>query len=153
MGTLDALLTRLKGQRVYINANFFIYFLNQQAPFFEVVAPTIQAADAGEFTALCGDAVVTEVMVHPYKMQSPSEIARTKTLFKREAFLTVVRHAEESFDLMAHLRATTNMRMLDALHYATAVNVGCRYLLTNDKDFKTTGTIEVIGISSLLSNS
>ena len=150
MGALAALLARLKGQRVYIDANFFIYFLNQKAPYFEIVTPIIQAADRGELQAICGDAVVSEVMVHPYKAQSPSEIARVKSFFSREEFVTVVRHGQETFDLVAQLRATSNMRMLDALHYASAVNAGCRYLLTNDKDFKTSGIIEVIGVSSLL---
>jgi predicted nucleic acid-binding protein len=35
------------------------------------------------------------------------------------------------------------------LHYATAPQVGCRYMLTNDRDFKAGSTLKVIPISSL----
>lgn len=150
MGKIDALLTRAKGQRVYIDANFFIYFLNQESPYFDVVAPIIRACDHGVFTGFTGDAVVAEVMVHPYRLKSPSEIAKGKGLFSRENFLTVVRHDAAMFDLASQLRASSTMRMLDALHYATAVQSGCRFLLTNDRDFKTSGILEVVGITSLL---
>ena len=42
------------------------------------------------------------------------------------------------------------MRMIDALHYATALQAGCRYLLSNDQDFKSGTTLEVIPIRSLI---
>ena len=91
-----------------------------------------------------------EVMVHPYRNKSPSEIARGKSLFSREGFLTVLRHDANIFDLTAQIRAESNMRMLDALHYATALQAGCRFMLTNDHDFKTGTTLEVIQIKSLI---
>lgn len=150
MGKIDTLLAKLAGQRVYIDANFFIYFLNQQAPYFDIVVPVIQACDKGQFKGFTGDAVVAEVMVQPYRLNSPSEISKGKGLFSRENFLTVLSHDALTFDLASQIRAGSTMRMLDALHYATAVQSGCRFLLTNDRDFKTSKMLEVIGISSLL---
>ena len=150
MGTVSALLARLKGQRVYIDANYLIYFLDRTEPDFDMVAPIFQACDRGDFMGFTGDAAVCEVMVHPYRNKSPSEIARGKSLFSREGFLTVLRHDADNFDLTAQIRAGSNMRMIDALHYATALQAGCRYLLTNDHDFKSGTTLEVIPIRSLI---
>ena len=150
MGTVSALLARLKEQRVYIDANYLIYFLDRTEPYFEVVAPIFQACDQGDFMGFTGDAAMCEVMVHPYRKKSPSEIARGKSLFTREGFLTVLRHDADSFDLTAQIRAGSNMRMIDALHYATALQAGCRYLLTNDHNFKSGTTLEVIPIRSLI---
>lgn len=150
MGTVSTLLPRLKGQRVYIDANFLIYFLDRTEHYFDVVAPIFQACDRGDFMGFTGDAAVCEVMVHPYRNKSPSEIARGKSLFSREGFLTVLRHDVETFDLTAQIRAGSNMRMIDALHFATALQAGCRYLLTNDHDFKSGTTLEVIPIRSLI---
>ena len=150
MGTVSALLAKLKGQRVYIDANYLIYFLDRTEPYFDVVAPIFQACDQGNFMGFTGDAAVCEVMVYPYRNKSPSEIARGKSLFARQDFLTVLRHDADSFDLAAQIRAGSNMRMIDALHYATALQAGCRYLLTNDHDFKSGTTLEVISIRSLI---
>ena len=150
MGRIDSLLARLKGHRVYIDANFFIYFLNQAPPFFDVVAPIFQACDQGVFKGCTGDAAVAEVMVHPYRLKSPAEISKGKGLFSRANFVSVVAHNAAVFDLASQLRAHSNMRMLDALHYATAMQSGCRFLLTNDRDFKRSAMIDVVGIASLI---
>ena len=150
MGKVTALLARLQGQRVYIDANFLIYFLDRTEPYFNIVAQIFQACDRGDFMGFTGDAAVCEVMVHPYRNKSPSEIARGKSLFSREGFLTVLRHDAETFDLTAQIRAGGKMRMIDALHYATALQAGCKYLLTNDHDFKSAATLEVISIQSLI---
>ena len=150
MGTVSSLLAKLNGQRVYIDANFLIYFLDRTEPYFDAVAPIFQACDRGDFIGFTGDAAVCEVMVHPYRNKSASEIARGKSLFARQGFLTVLRHDAECFDLTAQIRASANMRMIDALHYATALQAGCRYLLSNDQDFKSGTTLEVIPIRSLI---
>ena len=150
MGKVSALLARLRGQRVYIDANYLIYFLDRAESYFDIVAPIFQACDHSDFLGFTGDAAVCEVMVHPYRNKSPSEIARGKSLFSRPGFLTVLRHDADTFDLTAQIRAGSNMRFLDALHYATALQAGCKYLLTNDHDFKSTVTLEVISIQSLI---
>ena len=149
MGTVSALLAKLKGQRVYIDANYLIYFLDRTEPYFDVLVPIFQACDRSDFMGFTGDAAVCEVMVHPYRNKSPSEIARVKSLFAREGFLTILRHDADCFDLTAQIRAGSNIRMIDALHYATALQAGCRYLLTNDHDFKSETALEVIPIRSL----
>ena len=45
----SALLARMKGHRVYIDANFLIYFFDRRAPYFDVIAPLFVACDHGEF--------------------------------------------------------------------------------------------------------
>ena len=153
MGALSptsALIERLKGQRVYFDANFLIYFLDQRAPYFEVVAPLFVTCDRGEFTGFTGDAALAEVMVDPYRSRSAAEIARGKAFFTREDFIKVLGHDARAFDAAAQLRATSSMKMMDALHYATAVQNGCRFLLTNDGDFASGPQLEVIAMKALL---
>ena len=153
MGALapqSALLARMKGQRVYIDANFLIYFFDRRAPYFDVIAPLFVACDCGDFAGFTGDAAVAEVMVHPYRSRSVSEIARGKAFFARKNFITVLAHDAGAFDTAAQLRAGSTMKMMDALHYATAVQSGCRFLLTNDGDFVSAGTMEVIAMKALL---
>jgi predicted nucleic acid-binding protein len=152
MGAVDKLLARMRGQRVYIDANYLIYFLDRRAPYFDLVAPIFVACDAGEFDGYTGDAAVAEVMVHPYKRKSAADIARGKAFFAREGFLTILPHDANAFDLVAQLRASSNLKMIDALHYATALQAGCRFMLTNDHALAanpSSASIEVISIASL----
>jgi predicted nucleic acid-binding protein len=121
---------------VYIDANALIYFFDRRAPFFDVVAQLLIACDEGQFIGYTRDAAVSEVMVHPYRTSQPEEIARGKGLFTRENFLTVLSHNANTFDLASQLRARHGLKLIDSLHYATALNAGCRFLISNDIDFK-----------------
>jgi predicted nucleic acid-binding protein len=150
MGALAALLARLRGERVYFDANALIYFFDRRERYFDVVAPLFAACDAGDFLGYTGDAAVSEVMVHPYRSNEPEEIARGKALFTRENFLTVLSHDARAFDLATQLRARARLRMIDALQYATALNAGCRFMISNDTDFKPSNALEVVRIDSLL---
>ena len=42
------------------------------------------------------------------------------------------------------------MKLIDALHYATAALAGCKFIWTNDHGFASSDTIEVIHLEGLL---
>ncbi len=153
MGTLTAaLLARIRGHSVYFDSNFFIYFLSQRGKYYEAAKPIMRACDEGQFIGVTGHLAMSEVLVHPYRQQSPEEIARVKALFAREGFLEIVGHDEKTFDLAAQIRARHGLKLIDALHYATALNAGCRFLISNHTDFKASNTIEVVRLDSLLAD-
>jgi predicted nucleic acid-binding protein len=152
MGTLAFALARVAGQRVYFDANALIYFFDRREPYFNVVAQLFSACDSGQFVGYTGDAAVSEVMVHPYRANLPEEIARGKGLFTRKNFLTVLGHDANTFDLASQLRARYGLKLIDALHYATALNAGCRFLISNDIDFKCASALDIVSISDLVEN-
>ncbi len=41
------------------------------------------------------------------------------------------------------------MKLVDALHFTTAIATDCRFLLTNDRAFKTHGDIEIVSLGML----
>lgn len=150
MGALERILARLTGQRVYLDANIFIYFLDQSEKYLPVVLPLMQAAFDRQFLAFTGRAAIAEVMVHPYRHGNPEVIARFKQFFASD-FLSVVEHSAEQFDTASMLVGQRKMKLVDALHHAAALYANCGCLLTNDRGFTADGTLEVIGIDALLS--
>ena len=145
---LNAVLNRLAGQRVYFDTNVFIYFLDR-GMFFDVVAPLLSACAEGRMTGCTGDAAVAETMVMPYRHNNMAKTAQFKAFFSLEGFLTVHSHTAQTFDLAAQFAGTRNMRLIDALHYATALQAGCRFFITNDAGIKSTDELEVIQIKAL----
>ena len=148
MEALSAALARMAGQRVYLDTNVFIYFLDQGA-LFDVVAPLLAACVEGRMLGCTGDAAVAETMVMPYRHTNPVKVAQFKAFFGLEGFLTVHAHTAQTFDLAAQLAGTQGMRLMDALHYATAIQSGCRFLVSNDTGIKSSGEIEVIHVKAL----
>jgi predicted nucleic acid-binding protein len=150
MGKVGALLARLAGERVYIDSNIFVYFLERHPLFFPVVAPVFAAIQAGSVTGLTGDAVVAEVMVGPYRSGSPAVIADVKSFFNTSGSFIILRHGPDEFDLAAQLRASHGMKFADALHVATASRAACRAMLTNDDGIRPAGAMEIVGLRQLM---
>lgn len=151
MGKVTELLTKLAGQHVYIDTNLFIYFLENNPKYFEVATEILTAVEAGNFIAYTGDAAVTEVLVKPYQEDNLLLVAKFKAFFALDDFIAVKPHTTDAFNLCAEIRGKYGVKFVDALHYATALQAGCKFLITNDKRFRTvTGGLEIIAIEDLL---
>jgi predicted nucleic acid-binding protein len=152
MGKIDNLIAKIQGHRIYFDANFLIYFFDNKEPYFSVVSQLILACDRNIIFGYTGDAAVAELMVYPYKTKNALEIARGKAFFARENFLTVMSHSSDLFDSASRLRAETGMKLIDSLHYATAIKTDCQFFITNDKGIKSSDHIEVILIDDLITD-
>ncbi len=132
MGKIDTILDRISGQRVYIDANIFIYFLDRHPTYFDTVSSLFQSSVDQKFFATTGDIAVAEVMVGPYRNNDIMLITRFQRFFAEKKFLTVVAHDRDVFDIATLLVAQKRMKFIDALHIATALSVGCTTFITND---------------------
>ncbi len=149
MGKVDDALNRAAGQKVYFDTNAFVYFLDRNRDYFDTVAPFIEATAKGTIIGLTGDAAVAETLVKPYQLENLPLVAGIKAFFHAENFLAILCHDSETFDLAAQFRARLGMKFIDALHYATAVRAGCKFILTNDKGIRTRPTLEVLSIREM----
>lgn len=150
MGALKETLDLLQGQQVYLDTNIFIYFLDRNPDYFPFVQPIIEAVASGSIIGCTGDAVIAEILVKPYQSGNFQLVASIKSFFRSENFLSVYSHNAEAFDLAVQLRAKYNQKFIDALHYATAIIAGCKFIITNDSGIKSNNLIEVIHLSALL---
>ena len=143
------MLDSLKGGRVYVDANVFIYFLDQSTPQSPAATATLEAAAAGNFSAVTGQAAVAEVMVGPYRLGDPLIIRKVKAFFGSATWLDVVDHPAQAFDDAALLRATSGMPFVDALHVATASLSRCDVVLTHDARMKPGLGVNVVALSAV----
>jgi predicted nucleic acid-binding protein len=144
-------LARIRGQRVYVDTNIFIYFLERHDRYFEGVLPFFQLFNDGLSIAYTGDAVVAETLYKPYQINDTLRVSELKEFFNNDEFITVLPHSKKVFELAAELAPKRGMKLIDALHYATATLAGCKFMLTNDHGFESSDAIEVIHLEALLS--
>jgi predicted nucleic acid-binding protein len=137
-------LDSLAGRRVYIDANVFIYFLDQLTTHADAATAILEDAAAGRFAAVTGQAVVAEVMVGPYRQGDPLVIRKVKEFFASAVWLDVVDHPAQAFDDAALLRATSGMPFIDALHVSTASLSRCDVVLTQDARMKPGLGVDVV---------
>jgi predicted nucleic acid-binding protein len=149
MGKVDAALAGMSGQRVYLDTNVFVYFLDRNPDFFAVVEAIIEAIESGLIIGYTGDAAIAETFVSPYQTDNLALAASFKAFFKTEDFLSIQPHDAETFDLAAQLRAKRGLKFIDALHYATAIRAGCKFFVTNDGGIQSSEVLEVVSIKKL----
>jgi predicted nucleic acid-binding protein len=152
MDKVSSALDRLRGQRVYVDTNIFIYFLERHSRYFDSVVPFFQLFNDGLAVAYTGDAVVAEVLYKPYQQGDALRVSEIKEFFNNDEFITVLPHSKKAFELAAELSPKRAMKLIDALHYATAALAGCKFLLTNDHGFTSSDAIEVIQLDYIISS-
>ena len=149
MGKVDEAITSMIGHRVYLDTNIFVYFLDRNPDFFDVVKPLIQAIDSGKIIGVTGYAAVVETLVKPYQTGSLEPVASIREFFRTEGFLSILPHDGETFDLAAQLRGKRGMKFIDALHYAKAIRSGCSFFITNDLKIQSDEILEIISVKAL----
>jgi predicted nucleic acid-binding protein len=150
MDKITHTLSRVRGQRVYVDTNVFIYFLERHDRYFESVVPFFQLFNDGLSLAYTGDAVVAETLYKPYQVNDTLRVSEFKEFFNNDEFITVLPHTKKVFELAAELSPKRGMKLIDALHYATAALAVCKFILTNDQGFTSSDSMEVILLDDLL---
>ncbi len=150
MDKIAAVLSRIQGKRVYIDTNIFVYFLERDERYFDVIVPFFQLFNDGLSLAHTGDAAVAETLYKPYRVGDVMRVSEFKLFFSDDELMTVLPHTTKIFELAAELSPKRGMKLIDALHYATAAISGCTFILTNDAGFSSYGGIEVIYLQDLI---
>ena len=72
------------------------------------------------------------MLVHPIRAGLSSYAAQPRSLFLSGNVCECVSHSSEIFIASAGLRVANNLKAIDALHFSTALALGCQFFLTND---------------------
>jgi predicted nucleic acid-binding protein len=152
VGAIDLTLKKMGGKRVFFDANLLIYFFNDREPYGELARKLIIAAQKRSFFAVTSNAVVAEVMVHPYRNGDPEVIAKFNQFFLQD-FISVVGVPDELYNTASLFAGTRSMKLMDALHYATAKHHRCEVIISNDKKFENQLLdMDVINLDDLLAD-
>ena len=140
---------RLVGQRIYLDSNVLIYFIDRNPAYFELSSALITMADAGTIQAVTSDLAIAEVMVQPYRSGDQRIIAGTLAFLERRGLFETRQHSHRDFVAAAQIRGAGNVGLVDALHVSTAINAGVRYLVTNDARMPSVQGLEIVPLQDL----
>lgn len=148
MGTLG---TKLKGQKVYLDANIFIYALEAMEPWAALLREAFAGLEAGEWRAVTSSLSIAECLVKPFNMERDDMVAAYRAALSPSQYLHIAPLHEEILVDAARLRARHKFKLPDALHIATALDEGCTAMLTNDAQFRKVATVQCLLMSDFVS--
>ncbi len=137
-------LKTLRGQRVYLDTNIFIYAYEAHPQFLAVVTALFKTIESGDMQAVTSELTLAEVLVRPIQNRNRSAQHAYKQALQNSAHLIVHPMRADILTEAARLRATAGLTLPDAIHAATARASGCKFIITNDEQFKTLTGIKVV---------
>jgi predicted nucleic acid-binding protein len=131
------------GQRVYLDANVFIYALEGHARYAPLLSDLFRAIDRGEVQAVTSELTLAEVLVKPFADAS----VERQAVFQR-ALRTTGSRTVAPIDREVLIEAA-RLRLPDAIHVATARLSGCRTFISNDQRLRTSTGLAVIVLADI----
>ena len=140
MGLVD----ELRGSRICIDTAPFIYFIEKDPKYLDILRPIFAEIDAGKIDALTSTITLLEVLVLPFKTKNESLAEKYREILLYAEGLTTFEIFHEVSELSSKLRAQYAIRTPDAIQIAVGIIYGADTFLTNDSDLKKVKDIRVV---------
>lgn len=140
MGLLDL----LTGDRIHLDANIWIYSSEGVSAYSQSLIALFAAVDAGSLTLVTSELTLAEILVRPI---------RAGNTLEQETYIKAITNTKNSVAIpversilirAAEIRSQTKLKLPDAIHAATAIAANCTTFLTNDKQFRTVPSLNVV---------
>lgn len=132
-----AVMASLRGQRVYLETNMFIYALVGFPQYATLGAESFEAMESGTLSGVTSELALAEALVMPLRRPSAEEEQRCREMFRPGVGLELRPVTMAVLEQTARMRAANPaVGTPDAIHAATAQLARCDAFLTNDARLK-----------------
>lgn len=133
---------------VALDTAAFIYFIEEDARFLEILRPLFVDADRGKRRLVTSALTLLEVLVVPYRIGNAALADRYQSLLTRSRGVQLIEVTREHLKAAAQLRAVTSVKTPDALQIVAALSAGCTTFVTNDRRLPQVPGLRVIELGS-----
>ncbi|MCI0489353.1 MAG: type II toxin-antitoxin system VapC family toxin [Blastocatellia bacterium] len=146
MGAMSPIL----GRKVYLDTNIIVYAIEGYELYAASIQAILDAMDSGDIVAATSELTIAEVLVKPKQDQNEMLVNAYRYFLRSTAALSVVPISRSILEEAAQIRASSNLKLPDAIHLATASAQGCDSFLTNDRAFRAVPSFNVKILSELI---
>ena len=141
-----------RGARTYIDSNIFIYFVESAAPRYEAAQRLFEMLRESHSTVYTSDIAVAECLCRPYRDGNSRLAGIYLELFETGGDVLRVPLDYELVKRAAGIGGKLGIKLIDALHVASAMAAGCEIFVTNGKTISAPKEIEIVQLSAIGSN-
>jgi len=121
---------------VYLDANCIIYRVERIEPYISKLLPVFEAAQTGRIRLATSEISLVECLVAPVRKQDRDIEERFRSVLCRSRELQTTSISTAILERAIRIRAEHGLRTPDAIHAATAEELGVNACYTNDPIFK-----------------
>ena len=93
---------------------------------------------------------IAEVLAKPLQDNNQRVVQAYQSILQSSDNVKILPISRQILESAAKLRATTRLKLPDAIHLATALDQEVKTLITNDSGFKAMSTIQVLQLADFL---
>lgn len=131
----------------------FIYFIEENPKFLDIVLPIFEAIDQGRLIAVTSGITLIETLVIPFRKSNDELANQYERILTESKGLKMYDLDQELLRQGAYLRATLGLKTPDALQIAAAKQSGCSVFVTNDRRLPKIESLTIIQLSDYLKSS
>ncbi|TWB17170.1 putative nucleic acid-binding protein [Nitrospirillum amazonense] len=139
----------LTARRLYVDANIIIYFFKAGGVLQQKAIEAFSYAQANRIPLITSELTVAECLFGPHKAGNQALVEGYRQLFHELGIFQLVPIKLQTIEAAARLGAHHQIKLMDALHVATAIEAGCDSLLTNDLKIRAGVDVQIIQFSGL----
>lgn len=128
----DLLLSR--SRQLLLDTNAFIYFLDGEQPYFDVLLPVFRRVQAGNLTIIVSVITEAELLVRPERDGNEAAKERIADLLSEDG-IYVIPVDRRITKRAAALRGKSRLKLADAIIVATAIETACEAIVSNDNEW------------------
>jgi predicted nucleic acid-binding protein len=145
MGSLNTLVA----PTVYLDTNIFIYAVEDFTSLGDKLRHLFSRFDSGELHAVTSELTLAETLVKPIRQMNAAVQDTYEKMLQSTSSLSVIPVDRQILVSAARLRATSSIKLPDAIHVATSLSRSCSTFLSNDLRLETVAALSVLAISKL----
>ena len=138
-----------EADNVYFDSNAIIYFVERDDDLRRKIGDVFQIIEDNNIPMTASEIAVAECLHGAHKLKSAALAADYRALFDDIRAFNLVPVTRDILESAARLAPEYAMKLVDTIHFASAIAAGCDVLLTNDRKFRSGNGVRVIQLSDL----
>lgn len=135
--------------KIYLDANCIIYFVERADVLKERIAEVIDyAADHGK-SLVCSEIGVAECLYGAFKLENAELQGAYNEIFYDIALFELCPVDGQRTKDAAKLGAEMSLKLIDAVHFLAAIELGCDVFVTNDERIRSSYGVQVVQLKDL----
>lgn len=135
---------------VCLDTCVFIYFIEENPAFMDVILPIFKMIDKGLLLAITSGITLIETLVVPFRMADNKLADRYERILTHSSGIKMYELDQEILRQGTYLRANFGIKTPDALQIAAAMKGKCSTFITNDRRLPKIEGLTILQLSSYL---
>ena len=133
--------------RVYVDTNIFVYFIEGSEKFFSRVEKLFEHIGVVGAQIVTSEITVAECVYKPSQQQHQKLIAIYEELFEKSGTIELFALGGQLTKQAAIHGSQLGLKLIDAIHYESALLAGCDFFVSADMRFKSGPKMRVLHFS------